>query len=77
VLSGRFSSGADADSFKLIVKAVPEPSTWAKLGLGFAGLAFTGRGAARKHPFDVRWGCNIVLVLSETIALTGVSAWRR
>ena len=28
--------------------AVPEPATWAKMGIGFAGLAFAGYRRRRK-----------------------------
>jgi PEP-CTERM motif len=42
-----WGSGADADSFTLII-GVPEPSTWAMLLLGFAGLGFMGYRNARQ-----------------------------
>ncbi len=45
------SAGAKADGFTALfqtkVSAVPEPSTWAMLVLGFAGLGFVGYRKAR------------------------------
>ena len=47
-----WGSGADADSFTLVIgsgSAVPEPSTWAMLLLGFTGLGCMGyRSAGRR-----------------------------
>ena len=43
-----WGSGADADSFTLDARAVPEPSTWALLGVGFLGLAAIGLRARGK-----------------------------
>jgi hypothetical protein len=44
-----WGSGAHADSFTLQIgaAAVPEPSTWAMMLLGFAGLGFAGHRKAR------------------------------
>jgi hypothetical protein len=41
--------GAPGNSFEIaqITTSVPEPSTWAMMGLGFAGLAFAGYRARR------------------------------
>ena len=45
-----FGSGTDADTFTVEVGApVPEPSTWAMMLLGFAGLGFAGYRRARQH----------------------------
>lgn len=46
-----WGSGANADSFTLNIgaAAVLEPSTWAMMLLGFAGLAFTGFRSPRKR----------------------------
>jgi hypothetical protein len=56
--SGRYSLWESADSYKypiqesgsLSVAAVPELSTWAMLGMGFAGLGVAARGRARPRP---------------------------
>jgi hypothetical protein len=47
-----WGSGADADSFTLVIgiAAVPEPSTWAMMLLGFAGLGLCGLSA--KHAVE-------------------------
>jgi hypothetical protein len=44
-----FGSGTDADTFTVEVGApVPEPSTWAMMLVGFAGLSYAGwRGTRR------------------------------
>jgi PEP-CTERM motif len=45
-----FGSGTDADSFTIKVAApVPEPSTWAMMLLGFAGLGYAGYRASRRE----------------------------
>ena len=43
-----WGTGADADSFTVNIGGVPEPSTWAMLVLGFAGLALAGFRASRR-----------------------------
>ena len=44
-----FGSGTDADAFTVEVGApVPEPSTWAMMLIGFAGLGFAGYRASRR-----------------------------
>jgi hypothetical protein len=43
-----WGSGANADSFTLDIKAIPEPSTWAMMLIGFAGLGFAGYRASRR-----------------------------
>jgi hypothetical protein len=45
-----WGSGPNADSFTLDVEAVPEPSTWAMMLIGFAGLGFAGYRASRGLP---------------------------
>jgi PEP-CTERM motif len=40
-----FTTGSS--DFEFAVTAVPEPSTWAMLGIGFAGLALTGYKRSR------------------------------
>ena len=55
---GNYSLWESADSYNypieesgtLSVAAVPELSTWAMMGLGFAGLGVAGRGRARRRP---------------------------
>jgi PEP-CTERM motif len=37
-----FSDGVFLDNFRFEVAAVPEPSTWAMMLIGFAGLGFAG-----------------------------------
>jgi hypothetical protein len=46
--------GSPGNSFEIaqITTSVPEPSTWAMMGLGFAGLAFAGY-RARRSPVHV------------------------
>ena len=45
----KWGSGAHADSFTLdIGSAIPEPSTWALMALGFAGLGFAGWRSRRR-----------------------------
>jgi PEP-CTERM motif len=56
VASGAFTSSAGFDQFQQprisgIAAAVPEPSTWAMMLLGFAGLGFAFRQSRRKVSF--------------------------
>ena len=45
-----FGSGTNADTFTVEVSApVPEPSTWAMMLIGFAGLGFAGYRASRRE----------------------------
>ena len=45
----KWGEGATADSFTLqIGGGVPEPSTWAMMALGFAGIGFVGYRSSRK-----------------------------
>ena len=46
----KFSSEISAFEFAVLDPGVPEPSTWAMMGLGFLGLAFAGRRARRRSP---------------------------
>ena len=48
VYTWTWGSGADADSFTLIAGNVPEPSTWAMMLLGLAGLGYAGYRASRR-----------------------------
>jgi hypothetical protein len=41
-----FTTGSS--DFEFAVASVPEPSTWAMLGIGFAGLALTGYRRSRR-----------------------------
>jgi PEP-CTERM motif len=43
-----WGSGDHADSLSMNIEAVPEPSTWAMMLLGFAGLGFAGYRQRRK-----------------------------
>jgi PEP-CTERM motif len=43
-----WGSGADADRLTVDIGAVPEPSTWAMMVLGFASLGFAGYRGSRK-----------------------------
>ena len=42
-----FTTGSS--DFEFAIAAVPEPSTWAMLGIGFAGLAFAGHKRTRNR----------------------------
>jgi hypothetical protein len=42
-------NGANYDSSAGLIFAVPEPSTWAMMALGFAGLGFAGLGRSRSN----------------------------
>lgn len=44
----KWGSGGTADSLTVVVGDVPEPSTWALMLLGFAGLGYVGHRASRK-----------------------------
>jgi PEP-CTERM motif len=48
VYTWTWGSGAEADSFTLIAGNVPEPSTWAMMLLGFAGLGYAGYRRAKE-----------------------------
>jgi hypothetical protein len=43
-----WGSGPDADSLTVDIGSVPEPSTWAMMLLGFAGIAFVGYRKTRR-----------------------------
>jgi hypothetical protein len=49
------NSGPPADLFASLpfTSGVPEPSTWAMMGLGFAGLGFVGSRRARKTAMSI------------------------
>jgi hypothetical protein len=48
-LSGGFSSPDQyVTDISATLAAIPEPSTWAMIGLGFAGLGFLGHRASRR-----------------------------
>ena len=42
-------SGGDGGNFEVAGTPVPEASTWAMMGLGFAGLAFAGYRSSRRR----------------------------
>jgi PEP-CTERM motif len=44
----KWGSGDTADSLTIVVGDVPEPSSWALLLLGFAGLGYIGNRASWK-----------------------------
>jgi hypothetical protein len=44
-----WGSGADDDSLTVNIGEVPEPSTWAMLLLGFAGLGFASSWSSRRN----------------------------
>jgi PEP-CTERM motif len=43
-----WGTSADADSLTVNIEAVPEPSTWTMMLLGFAGLGFAGHRRGRR-----------------------------
>jgi hypothetical protein len=43
-----WGSGVDADGITVNISGVPEPSTWAMMGLGFASLGVVACGARRR-----------------------------
>jgi hypothetical protein len=45
---GTFNATAIYDPLQITITSVPEPSTWAMLTIGFAGLGFAGYRASRK-----------------------------
>jgi hypothetical protein len=51
--SGGTVSGGQSTTFSFVSPAVPEPSTWAMMALGFAGLGIAGYKRARLHPASV------------------------
>jgi hypothetical protein len=46
---GNFNSTAIYDPLQITLTTVPEPSTWAMLAIGFAGLSVFARRGTRKH----------------------------
>ena len=47
-----FTVSSTQAAFEFDMAAVPEPSTWAMMGIGFAGLAFAGF-RSRKSPISI------------------------
>ena len=50
-----WGTGADADSLTVNIEGVPEPSTWAMMVLGFAGLSLAGYRASGSKAALVSW----------------------
>jgi hypothetical protein len=48
-----WGSGPDADSLTVDIGSVPEPSTWAMMLLGFAGLAYAGYRKTKRAALSV------------------------
>jgi hypothetical protein len=48
VVAGTAHVSAFANQFSEVSVVVPEASTWAMLGIGFAGLGFAGRRARKR-----------------------------
>src|ERR1700722_19336017 len=53
LVAGGTVSGGQSSTFSPVSPAVPEPSTWAMMALGFAGLTFAGYRRARLRPASV------------------------
>ena len=71
------SLGVASNSFEIaqITTSVPEPSTWAMMGLGFAGLAFAGyRDPSRTSP---RGSLGIARSAGATNRNAWTGCWRR